>query len=186
MSEDNAREQAATPIPISDMFDELNLLLEQNLPEYRYDIDAGFERFKATVAAVDPPPRRRGQPNPRSATLMVDDRQITSSITPESAHYDPGAGGWRLSWLPDRQLTREQALAGMQLDELLSDPEAAADPQLMAHANELALQLDLLVAQAVILLTKRLIARRDDSPDESAHRVAALRGWGDGPPSTLS
>ncbi|WP_405182053.1 hypothetical protein OG225_13765 [Nocardia sp. NBC_01377] len=55
-------------------------------------------------------------------TIFVTDWSMTSDITEHGAHRvaDKWLKSWRLSWLPDRLLTREQALAGMDLAEIVS------------------------------------------------------------------
>ncbi|MCP2292614.1 hypothetical protein ACFYT3_33280 [Nocardia amikacinitolerans] len=92
---------------------------------------------------------------------------MISDLSPESAYRD-GADLWRLSWLPGRTLSREQALAGMELDELLSDPDMVHDRIAHAHAAERADRLGILLDHAIILLHKRIVARLRDRPDESA------------------
>ncbi|MGK8523784.1 hypothetical protein ACRS6B_20585 [Nocardia asteroides] len=90
-------------------------------------------------------------------TIHTTEWTMTSDITPESACRD--TDGWRLSWLPDRRLTHSQALAGMHLDELLSDPHAVHDRMAQARVEIYANQLGILRDHAVILLAKRMAAR---------------------------
>ncbi|WP_280493465.1 hypothetical protein [Nocardia asiatica] len=93
-------------------------------------------------------------------TIHTTEWTMTSDVTPESACRDTDAtDSWRLSWLPDRRLTREQALAGMSLDELLSDPHAVHDRMTQARVESYADQLGILRDHAVILLAKRMAAR---------------------------
>ncbi|WP_039798204.1 hypothetical protein [Nocardia araoensis] len=93
-------------------------------------------------------------------TIHTTEWTMTSDITPESACRDTDAtDSWRLSWLPDRQLTRGQALAGMSLDELLSDPHVVHDRMTQARVEAYADQLGILRDHAVILLAKRMAAR---------------------------
>ncbi|MFQ6396349.1 hypothetical protein ACLMAJ_23100 [Nocardia sp. KC 131] len=86
---------------------------------------------------------------------------MISDLTPESAYRTtgPGSAVWLLSWLPDRLLTREQALAGMELDEILSDPRGVHDHHAQSEASERADILDILWEQAVILLSKQILVR---------------------------
>ncbi|MFE7799480.1 hypothetical protein [Nocardia sp. NPDC057440] len=86
---------------------------------------------------------------------------MISDITPESAYRTIGSGAtvWSLSWLPDRLLTREQALAGMELDEILSDPSGVHDQDADVEATKRADTIGILWEQAVILLSKRILAR---------------------------
>lgn len=62
-------------------------------------------------------------------TIDITVRKMTSDVSPEYAVRVSGGGveEWRLSWLPRRRLSREQARAGMELDEVLSDPGAVYD-----------------------------------------------------------
>ncbi|WP_280260447.1 hypothetical protein [Nocardia abscessus] len=93
-------------------------------------------------------------------TIHTTEWTMTSDITPESACRDTDAtDGWRLSWLPDRRLTHSQALAGMRLDELLSDPHLVHDRMTQARVEVYADQLGILRDHAVILLAKRMAAR---------------------------
>ncbi|MBA4854293.1 hypothetical protein [Nocardia farcinica] len=86
---------------------------------------------------------------------------MTSDVTPEWACRETGDGPrrWRLSWLPDRLLTREQARAGMELDELLSDPAAVGDRFAHARMAERADRLGILWEHALILISKRILTR---------------------------
>ncbi|WP_225732176.1 MULTISPECIES: hypothetical protein [unclassified Nocardia] len=99
-------------------------------------------------------------------TLYTTESTIISDITPEWAARDtPGADrAWRLSWLPDRRLTREQATAGMELDELLSDPDRVHDRMQLARIDDCADRLGLLRDHAIILLAKRIAARVQTEP----------------------
>ncbi|MEU7631316.1 hypothetical protein AB0C34_15200 [Nocardia sp. NPDC049220] len=97
-------------------------------------------------------------------TIHTTEWTMTSDITPESAYRDTkGADDWRLSWLPNRSLTRMQAQAGMELDELLSDPFAVHDRMTQARADTYADELGILREHAVILLAKRMAGRLHQS-----------------------
>ncbi|MFI7004571.1 hypothetical protein [Nocardia sp. NPDC050175] len=94
-------------------------------------------------------------------TIYENSRSMTSSTTPEWAwrvarHEEPA---WRLSWLPHR-LSREQARAGMELDELLSRRDLATDPTTQEQAEALADILGTTVQQATLLLHQRMHDRR--------------------------
>ncbi|MEV6559584.1 ABC transporter C-terminal domain-containing protein [Nocardia sp. NPDC051756] len=93
--------------------------------------------------------------------LYVTEWSITSDASPECASRitHRGRPAWRLSWLPDRILTLEQARAGMELDELLSDPENVNDYAAMARADVCAGTIGMLRAHVVILLARRMAAR---------------------------
>ncbi|MGY0499127.1 hypothetical protein ACWZHB_11585 [Nocardia sp. FBN12] len=108
--------------------------------------------------------------------LTPDDMRSTRS--PEYAVRvvtDPDV--WQLSWLPERRLTREQAYAGMLLDELISDATATHDriahARISAHADTLGIVWE----QAIIRLYKRMIERfGNGDPEEAAHRAVPVGG----------
>ncbi|MFE1591279.1 hypothetical protein [Nocardia sp. NPDC058705] len=84
---------------------------------------------------------------------------------------------WQLSWLPERKLTREQAYAGMKLDELISDLAAAHDRLVHAQISAYADELGIVWEQAIIRLFKRMIERLDNGdPEEAAYRAAPSGG----------
>ncbi|GAB0108020.1 hypothetical protein JMUB6875_70230 [Nocardia sp. JMUB6875] len=88
-------------------------------------------------------------------------REMRSDLSPEYAVRVTGygEGEWRLSWLPRRRLSWEQARAGMELDELLSDPAVVYDERAHAAAAMHAARLGIGVDRAVILLAQRLAER---------------------------
>lgn len=65
---------------------------------------------------------------------------MTSTISPEYAirEHRGSEAVWRLSWLPTHRLTHEQARAGMELDEILSDPAVVYDEAAHLWAADLA------------------------------------------------
>ncbi|WP_410873167.1 hypothetical protein [Nocardia sp. A7] len=84
---------------------------------------------------------------------------------------------WQLSWLPERELTRAQAHAGMLLDELISDVTATHDRMSHAQISAYADTLGIVWEQAIIRLYKRMIARCDnDDPEEVADRAVSAGG----------
>ncbi|MFC9434200.1 hypothetical protein [Nocardia sp. NPDC057030] len=91
-------------------------------------------------------------------TIHTTEWTMTSDITPESAYRD-GARVWRLSWLPGRGLTEAQARAGMELDELLSDPHVVHDRIAQARVDGYADRLGMVREQVIILLAKRMAER---------------------------
>ncbi|MBF6210141.1 hypothetical protein IU433_02685 [Nocardia puris] len=93
--------------------------------------------------------------------ITTTDWFMISDLTPESAYRERGPGErvWRLSWLPGRLLTCEEALAGMELDEKLSDPGLVHDRVAMAEAAVRADRLGILVEQAIVWLYKRMLER---------------------------
>ncbi|MFE3542661.1 hypothetical protein ACFXK0_06795 [Nocardia sp. NPDC059177] len=107
--------------------------------------------------------------------LTPDDMRSTRS--PEYAErVGANPERWQLSWLPDRTLTREQAFAGMQLDELISDVTATHDRMAHAQINAHADTLGIVWEQAIIRLYKRMIERfGDGDPVELTHRAAPAR-----------
>ncbi|MEV6559645.1 hypothetical protein AB0M22_28265 [Nocardia sp. NPDC051756] len=93
-------------------------------------------------------------------TIHTTEWTMTSDITPESAYRDgDGPQVWRLSWLPDRRLTEAQARAGMELDELLSDPHVVHDRIAQARVDGYADRLGMLREHVIILLAKRMAER---------------------------
>ncbi|MFD3745591.1 hypothetical protein [Nocardia sp. NPDC058633] len=87
------------------------------------------------------------------------DDTLRSDRTPEFARRTD-TGGWRLSWLPEYTLSREQAWAGMELDELVSDLAAVHDRLAHAEISARADVLGILWQQALIKLAKRIDARQ--------------------------
>ncbi|WP_280235924.1 hypothetical protein [Nocardia cyriacigeorgica] len=120
-------------------------------------------------------------------TIYSTDWSMTSDITPETAHRVPGhtTVSWRLSWLPDRRLTVEQARAGMELDEIVSDPALVYDQGALARGANCAGMLGLLWEHAVVLLYKRLSARLLEGATVPADLDEDFRFAG-GPPCVLS
>ncbi|MFE5286421.1 hypothetical protein ACFRAQ_15765 [Nocardia sp. NPDC056611] len=124
-------------------------------------------------------------------TIDITTRAMTSDISPEYAlrEYRRGEVVWRLSWLPAQHLTHDQARAGMELDEVLSDPEVVYDESAHRWAADLATRLGIGVERAVILLAQRLAERlhRELLDEEPESPAAMLSGGGPaahGPAST--
>ncbi|QLY30665.1 hypothetical protein [Nocardia huaxiensis] len=61
--------------------------------------------------------------------MYVSGWSITSAVVDEFAERIPGEHEtvWRVSWLPGRLLTRDQAIAAIELVELLYDADRAND-----------------------------------------------------------
>lgn len=150
------------PVTIGQALHEIDDYLADDAGTYQYDVDSGLTQLQRTLAANHGSAPKTG--------LM------TSDITPEVA-FQVGSNSWTLSWLPDRRLTREQALAGMELDEILSDPSFVATPLELKMAGLLAAELGLTVEEVVVLLSERLI-ERTKSPDRATEdkRAHALKG----------
>ncbi|MFD4458784.1 hypothetical protein [Nocardia sp. NPDC058480] len=108
--------------------------------------------------------------------LTPDDMRSTRS--PEYAvRVVADSETWQLSWLPERELTREQAYAGMLLDELISDAAATHDRMAHAQISAYADTLGIVWEQAIIRLYKRMIARFDNGdPEEAAYRAVPSGG----------
>ncbi|MEC3919423.1 hypothetical protein [Nocardia sp. CDC160] len=93
--------------------------------------------------------------------LRISGRAITSDMTPETAHLVPGPGGgtWVLSWLPGWDLTQDQAIDGMALDEILSDPEPEDREWALEMAALRARSLGMELEDVVVRLCARVIER---------------------------
>ncbi|MFE3752806.1 hypothetical protein ACFXO9_00715 [Nocardia tengchongensis] len=113
--------------------------------------------------------------------LRISGRAITSDMTPETAYLVPGSDGgrWVLSWLPGRDLTREQAIDGMALDEILSDLSATDEEFVLELAALRAESLGMRLEEAVVRLAARILERdrrqrraegQDRSPGGPAER----------------
>ncbi|RDI63421.1 hypothetical protein [Nocardia pseudobrasiliensis] len=94
-------------------------------------------------------------------TLHMTEWLMISDRTPEQAFRIPGAHEqcWRLSWLPDRPLTAAQARAGMELDELLSDPSGVDHQEMLDMIETRARLSGIAYADAVVALVRRSAAR---------------------------
>ncbi|WP_019928442.1 hypothetical protein [Nocardia sp. BMG111209] len=94
-------------------------------------------------------------------TLYTTDWSISSDITPERAFRisRDTAKAWQLSWLDGRMLTRDQAIIGMELDELLSDPDRVDDRAQLSRIDDHAGRLGIVSEQAIILLHRRIVER---------------------------
>ncbi len=105
-------------------------------------------------------------------TIETTDWAMTSDRTPEYAWRTTGVGVavWRLSWLPDHRLSHAQARAGMELDELLSDPAAVHDEPTHRKVAEHTAALGVRYEHAVILLARRMIDRLRRHSGVRTHR----------------
>ncbi|MBC7303993.1 MAG: hypothetical protein H5T78_24000 [Nocardia sp.] len=95
---------------------------------------------------------------------------LRSDRTPEFARRTE-TGGWRLSWLPEYLLSREQAWAGMELDELVSDLAAVHDRLAHAEISARADTLGIIWQQALIKLAKRIDAREHGGSGDSTQSL---------------
>ncbi|GAB2563697.1 hypothetical protein GCM10027167_83520 [Nocardia heshunensis] len=90
---------------------------------------------------------------------------IRSDKSPEMAFRTTlSMDSWKLTWLPDRLLSLEQAAIGMGLDEVLSDPAPAKAEDALEVAELQAAQLGLTLREVVVLLWIRS-AERDRAPE---------------------
>ncbi|MEV6773606.1 hypothetical protein AB0N05_33735 [Nocardia sp. NPDC051030] len=125
-------------------------------------------------------------------TIDITTRAMISDITPEHAFrvYGHGDAVWRLTWLPEHRLTREQAHAGMELDEILSNPDVVYDDTAHNRAAERASRLGVDVEHAVILLAQRMAARMDRETGLGAAPVdlpePILTSWFAGAPTPIT
>ncbi|MFE3003202.1 hypothetical protein ACFXG4_50745 [Nocardia sp. NPDC059246] len=89
--------------------------------------------------------------------VYVCDWSITSSVVDEFAERVPGhkETDWRVSWLPGRLLTRAQALAAIELAELLFDPTRPADADIHATIAATAEQLGVRPIDVAVTLSAR-------------------------------
>ncbi|GAB4586128.1 hypothetical protein [Nocardia sp. IFM 10818] len=126
-------------------------------------------------------------------TIDISPEAMVSDVSPEYAFRVSGRGEmvWRLSWLPEHRLTREQARAGMELDEILSDPAIVEDTTAHGWADDRAARLGIAVEQAVLVLARRTVERvHGELPaawtDEFGATDPTPLGWytPDHPPST--
>ncbi|MFD3595134.1 hypothetical protein ACFWU5_20625 [Nocardia sp. NPDC058640] len=89
--------------------------------------------------------------------IFRSDRVIGSDLTPERATLG-GDGRWRLGWLPEQGLDLDQAMDGLRLDEIVSDPTLVHDRMAVAEATACADRMGILFEQALIRLWKRTLA----------------------------
>ncbi|MCA2207333.1 MULTISPECIES: hypothetical protein [Nocardia] len=82
-------------------------------------------------------------------------RIMGSDKTPEQAVLG-GDGRWRLTWLPEFGLTTDQAVSGLRLDEILSDPDLVYDRMALAEATTCADRIGIILELAMVRLWKRL------------------------------
>jgi len=101
-------------------------------------------------------------PHIPATRIRVDRTSMTSEVSPERAARESRAGPrcWRLSWLPDRWLSRRQALAGMEFDAILSTIDTVDDRIGFAMMELRADQLGMTVQEAATTLWERIVARR--------------------------
>jgi hypothetical protein len=87
-------------------------------------------------------------------TLSIADGEITSEQTPHTATAWPVPGeptGWSVTWLPGRNLTRNQAITAMTLAEMI-DRNGLWDYRSSANIDAWAAELGLTGPQAIEML----------------------------------
>ncbi|WP_153808824.1 hypothetical protein [Nocardia sp. SYP-A9097] len=89
--------------------------------------------------------------------MYVCDWSITSGAVGEFAERlpDDGEARWRVSWLPGRLLTRDQAIAAMEMVELLYDTTRPTDEDLRAAIAAAAELLGIRPIDAAATLSER-------------------------------
>ncbi|WP_067669309.1 hypothetical protein [Nocardia miyunensis] len=114
-------------------------------------------------------------------TIETTEWAMLSDRTPEHAWRVAAAGAavWRLSWLPDHRLTIDQARAGMELDELLSDPAVVHDTEAHRQVSWHSATLGVRYEHAVLLLAHRMFERLRQHVGVPAPREAEpiSSGW---------
>ncbi|MEU1998990.1 hypothetical protein ABZ511_31540 [Nocardia gamkensis] len=102
--------------------------------------------------------------------LDITDSIITSDISPEIARLVSSSSGaaWELSWLPSVVLTRGQAVTGMVLDEMLSDPGTLTSDLALELAAMHAAELGVTLREVLIRLYVR-ITERDNEASRRTH-----------------
>ncbi|QLY29298.1 hypothetical protein [Nocardia huaxiensis] len=117
--------------------------------------------------------------------LQITDRLITSTVTPETAYWTATSSGghWELTWLPDHPLTRDQAVSGMVLDEILSAPDAVTAEFAMELAEIRAAELGISLKDVVLRLCARMVERdllgqnKDAESDAVPGQPPSGHGW---------
>jgi len=90
-------------------------------------------------------------------TIYVGDWLMTSDRTGEQACRvaEKWEAAWRLSWLPERLVTRAQALAGMDLAEIFGGEDVHHDRMVRARAVVCAAELEISLELALLELAVR-------------------------------
>ncbi|MBL1076947.1 hypothetical protein JK358_21355 [Nocardia sp. 2] len=90
-------------------------------------------------------------------TIFYNAGWMSSDLTGEAAHQEGGGcePQWRLSWLPERLVSRGQAVAGMELAEFFSGNHCQRDVIVAARAIISAAELGIAVGEAMSALQGR-------------------------------
>ncbi|HUZ53103.1 MAG TPA: hypothetical protein VMU94_11320 [Streptosporangiaceae bacterium] len=82
-------------------------------------------------------------------TLSITEKTMTSDTTPHSAHRHPELNAWRVTWLADRELTRNQAMTAMMLAEKAAAQELPSERDFWPHIDGWAAELGLGSSDAI-------------------------------------
>jgi hypothetical protein len=88
--------------------------------------------------------------------VKITDTEMTSDLTPHTARFDPdaaavGSGAWIVSWLPQRLLTRNQAITAMTLAEAVAAHPASPGSQWWPFIQGWAAELGVATQRAIDL-----------------------------------
>lgn len=103
--------------------------------------------------------------------IKVTDRSMTSDLTPECAWSV--AGVWYVSWLPAVGMSQREAMLGMTIDDLLSDPDLVDNIEIfgvIAHDSE---RMGVPAREAVLALATRMLDRIQSAPRLATALVAS-------------
>jgi len=84
--------------------------------------------------------------------LTITDQIMRSADTRHTAR--PAAGGWEVTWLPGRTLTRSQAVSAMQIAAKAGRGIDLSDDPVWPHLDGWAAELDLTGPRAVVLASE--------------------------------
>lgn len=85
-------------------------------------------------------------------SLRITDAHMTSSVTGHTADRKTGTTTWSVSWLGDRQLTRNQATTAMTLAEFVAAGVVSPAHKHWPHMKTWAAELGLTADNAVYLI----------------------------------
>jgi hypothetical protein len=99
-------------------------------------------------------------------TLRITDTEMTSDATRHRAELLPD-GGWRVSWLPERRLTRDQAVTAMTLAEAVANMQEEGRTTVVDHTHRLWPHIDGWAAE-LGLTGPDAVVRASSSPEPAA------------------
>jgi hypothetical protein len=85
-------------------------------------------------------------------SLRINDALMSSSVTGHTARRTTGTTTWAVSWLGDRQLTRNQAITALTLAELVAAGVCSPQHPQWPHIRNFAAELDLTADNAIYLI----------------------------------